>query len=243
MSKKKPNPPDAPERLEIPKVGMWSFHSVEVARKFDAHVREQLPWYDHLLDCISLIGAHYIPENGQVYDIGASTGNVGLALRKHVVTRNAKLVSIEKSLEMSRNHKGLPGEWVTEDALKYDFARFDFAVLNLVLMFLPVGERVEFVRKLRGLLKPGGAMVIVDKVLAPPGYLGTVLRRMAISWKLAAGASPEDVVAKELSLGGVQRPISPAIIPAGAFEFFRFGEFAGWVVERPEDAPDSLYAK
>ena len=30
--------------MEIPK--NWSFASQEVAKNFDNHVREQLPWYD-----------------------------------------------------------------------------------------------------------------------------------------------------------------------------------------------------
>lgn len=216
----------------------WTFENKAVAERFNRHVREQLPWYDHLMNCIVLTGAHYIPRNGLVYDDGASTGNVGRALAPYLLDRKATLVSIEPAKEMSANAKkaGLPpGRWVAEDALKFKFEQFDFAVLNLVLMFMPVGKRAAFLRKLKSLLRPGGAIVVVDKVVAPAGYLGTVLRRMAIKWKLEAGAKPEEIVEKELSLGGVQRPIGEFVIPSGATEFFRFGEFAGWIIEQSED--------
>ena len=49
----------------------WTFENKAVAERFNRHVREQLPWYDHLMNCIVLTGAHYIPRNGLVYDVGA----------------------------------------------------------------------------------------------------------------------------------------------------------------------------
>ncbi len=219
----------------------WTFESSAVAKRFDAHVREQLPWYDHLLGCIEHFGAHYIPMNGLVYDIGASTGNVGRKLGPYLVDRDADLVAIEASQEMARLWK-FPGvrcgrgsaTLECADALKFEFLPFDFAVLNLVVMFLPVAERAAFIRKLVGLCRPGGAIIIVDKVLSPPGYLGTVFRRLAMKGKLDAGASAEEILAKELSLGGVQRPINPSIIPVMAQRFFQFGEFTGWIYEKVE---------
>jgi tRNA (cmo5U34)-methyltransferase len=49
--------------------------------------------------------------------------------------------------------------------------------------------------------------------------------------KLQQGAKPEDVLTKEMSLAGVQIPFDPAMLGADAKQFFRMGEFAGWVVE------------
>jgi len=48
----------------------------------------------------------------------------------------------------------------------------------------------------------------------------------------AAGAKPEEIIAKELSIAGVQRPMSIDELE-GFVEFFRFGDFAGFVWERP----------
>jgi tRNA (cmo5U34)-methyltransferase len=218
----------------------WTFDSAAVAARFDQHVREQLPWYDHLLDCIVHFGAHYIQEKGWVYDVGASTGNVGVRLAPYMCERGAHLVAIERSPDMARKWQPPPGvafdnfKLLVEDVRTAEIGNFDFCVVNLVLMFLPSPDRANLVRKLVELVNPGGALVIVDKVNSPPGYLGTVFRRMAMKWKLAAGATAEEIVAKELSLGGVQRPISPAIIPANATRFFQFGEFVGWIYEREE---------
>ena len=101
-------------------------------------------------------------------------------------------------------------------------------------MFLPVGKRSEFLRRLVGLTKPGGALVLVDKVQMPPGYIGTAFSRLTLQQKLAAGAQPHAILQKELSLAGYQRPINPRMLPKTARQFFQVGEFAGWVIEAPE---------
>ena len=44
--------------------------------------------------------------------------------------------------------------------------------------------------------------------------------------------SPAEIIAKEISLGGVQRPLSRDVLTdLGAVEWFRYGDFAGWVIE------------
>ena len=143
-------------RLEIPKE--WTFRSRAVAKHFDRHVREQLPWYDLATNAVAHFGRHYIPRGGRVYDIGASTGNIGLALKETLVQRDAKFTAIEESREMAARYKG-PPKLVITDALWFDFEPFDFAVCFLVLMFIPVEIRTAFLRSLCEHIKPGGALV------------------------------------------------------------------------------------
>lgn len=208
----------------------WTFENSDVARGFDRHVREQLPFYEMATDAISHIGRHYIPANGLVYDIGASTGNVGNALSLTLKDRYAEFVAIESSLQMVEQYRG-PGRIVHADAASYDYEPFDLAVSFLTLMFIPVDQRIALIQRLRSSIKPGGAIVIFDKCQAVTGYPATIMARMTLAGKVAAGVDPAEIVAKELSLGGVQRPINPTILGSDAIEWFRFGEFAGWLIE------------
>ena len=208
----------------------WTFSCTDVALGFDSHVREQLPWYDLLTSAVAHIGRHYIPANGRVYDIGASTGNIGRALEPILQTRSASLIAIEESEQMSRLYVG-PGQLVVANALDYDYQPFDLAVCFLVIMFFPPAKRREFIDMLKSKLKPGGAIIIVDKCEAVSGYPATVLWRLALAQKVAAGVTPDEIVNKELSLSGIQRPIDPQIIGDEAVAFFRFGEFAGWLLD------------
>lgn len=217
--------------MKIP--GNWTFKDAGVAAGFDAHVREQLPWYDLATDSVTHIVRHYLPDGGLIYDIGASTGNIGRAIAPVLEDRRAKLVAIEESREMADKYDG-PGTVECMDACEVSYQPFDVAVCFLVLMFLPVSRRAVLVESLRRSLRKGGAIIIFDKVMPSCGYFGTVMRRLTMSWKLNNGAKPEDIVAKELSLSGVQRPLNPAILGDDARQFFAFGEFSGYIIEKPE---------
>lgn len=215
--------------MKIPE--QWTFKSNEVANGFDDHVRQQLPWYDLTTGIVAHVARHYIPQGGLVYDIGASTGNIGRAIADTLTNRNATIVPIDNAEEMACIYKG-PGEIVIADALEYDFEPFDFAVAFLSLMFFPVSRRREWVMKMAAKINQGGAMLIFDKCEPVGGYQSSVLSRLAIAGKLASGVSPEDIIKKELSLAGIQRPIDwMEVIPPNSTEIFRFGDFAGWLIE------------
>ena len=207
----------------------WTFKNAEVAAGFDQHVREQLPWYDLITGLVTHIVRHYLPENGVMYDIGASTGNIGRGCGEVIASRKASFIPIDSSEEMQSVYSG-PGKLVIADATEFDFGQFDVAVLFLCLMFIPVPKRMALIAKLKSQLLNGGAIIIIDKLEPHQGYLGQVLHRLTIAGKVATGCKAQDIVAKELSLSGVQRPVTMAQI-GNAKEVFRFGEFAGWVLE------------
>jgi len=221
-----------PYRYKIMKIPReWTFENTSVASSFDTHVREQLPWYDMVTGAIAHIARHFIPKNGLVYDIGASTGNVGRAIAETLKERKAQLVGIESSAEMCAQYQA-SGELVHIDALDYRFQPFDLAVCNLLLMFMPIEKRQDFINNLKSLIKKGGALIIVDKCEAASGYEATVFWRLTLAGKVAAGVDAESVIAKELSLSGVQRPLDPAMLGDEATMWFRFGDFAGWIITK-----------
>lgn len=215
--------------MQIPRE--WTFENTAVASGFDSHVREQLPWYDLVTGAIAHIARHYIPKGGLVYDIGASTGNIGRAIAETLKERKAHLIGIEESAEMCALYDA-PGELVQINALDYRFQPYDLAICYLMLMFLPVERRKAFIDDLRACIKPGGALLIVDKCEASSGYEATVFWRLTLAGKVAAGVDAASVIAKELSLSGVQRPLDPAMLGENASLWFRFGDFAGWIITR-----------
>lgn len=215
--------------MKIP--ATWTFESPEVAAEFDQHVREQLPWYDLVSGAIGHIARHYVPAYGQVYDIGASQGNVGRVLRPLLSDRKADLISIEPSPDMCARFQG-PGDLVCARAEEYGFEPFDFAVTMLTLMFVPPSRVPDLLARLVANIKPGGALVLVERTLPPPGYMSVVTSRLTLAAKWEMGAAADQIIEKELSLSGVQRPVDPETLTRlGAVEWFRFGDFAGYVIE------------
>lgn len=218
----------------MPEPGAWTFERSEIAQGFDEHVREQLPFYELATGAVAHIARHYVPHGGLVYDIGASTGNIGRAIEPILDERRATLIPIESSAAMCERYIGpQAGRLIQADALDVDYEPFDLAILFLVVMFMPRMRRRQFIDRLLTRLRPGGAIIILDKTEAGSGYPATVLWRLALAGKLAQGAEPAAIIAKELSLAGVQRPIRREELPAHAVEWFRFGDFAGWLIEAP----------
>lgn len=213
--------------MRIPKE--WTFKSAAVAEGFDRHVREQLPWYDLATGVVTHVARHYIPEGGNVYDIGASTGNIGKALGEVIKSRSAKLTAIDNSEEIARLYSG-GGEIVVTDACEFEYENFDLAVCFLSLMFISKEKRFALISKLKNKVNKGGAIVVFDKCEPVGGYLSTVIYRLTLAGKVSSGVPEKEIIEKELSLAGVQRPISLREFE-GATEIFRFGDFVGLVIE------------
>ena len=221
--------------MDIP--SNWTFETPGVAAGFDRHVREQLPWYDLATDAITHIARHYIPDGGLVYDLGAATGNIGRAIAPVLKDRGARLIGIEPSAEMVKRYEA-PGEIVCAKAEDVDYQGFDLAVVFLTLMFIEPRKRILLMDRLRHACRPGGAIVVFDKLEPAGGYLSTVFYRLTLAGKRAAGVAADEIIEKELSLSGVQRPILESQLGGPAYLWFKFGDFAGWVIERPAKGPD-----
>ncbi len=221
--------------MDIPRD--WSFSAPGIAAAFDAHVREQLPWYDLATGAVAQVARHFIPAGGVVIDVGASTGNIGRAIAPTLTARAATLHAIEPAPEMAAKYQG-PGTLHQLPVESFDFAAAqpDLVVCFLVLMFLRPGSRGPLLRRVQEALQPGGAVIVFDKAPSVGGDAGAVLYRLTLAAKYEAGAEPADIIAKELSLSGVQRPLPMALL-VDFVPVFRFGDFAGWLWIKPEAAP------
>lgn len=229
-----------PKRLKIPGEGAWTFEARDVAGDFEHHVRSQLPWYDFVTKGLVHIARHYVSDGGSVIDVGSSTGNVGRALAPILKVRKARIYGVEPSAAMIDAAKGgghsfhpYVNVWAekAEDADWEAKDKSDLIVAFLTVMFVRPRERVRLLRRMHEALAPGGALVVVDRTALASGYAAQVLNRLTLAGKVGTGVPAKEIVEKELSLSGVQRPLDPKDLPGDPVEWFRFGDFAGWVIE------------
>lgn len=214
----------------------WTFRDDSVAKGFDDHVRQQLPWYDFATHLVSNIARGYLQEGSRVYDIGAGTGNIANAITDRLGQRKVEIVSIEPAVQMTRN-RSIPGRVVNQPVETFAFESCDCVVSFLALVFIHPSDRTAIIRSVLSKLRPGGCFIVVERWQNTNGYLSTVFQRLNYALK-AEAASTEDILAKELSIHGIQRPLSRGEIPSGAVEFFRAGDFAGYIVEAPYGKTD-----
>lgn len=163
-----------------------------------------------------------------MYDVGASTGNITRACADLIESRSIDAVSIEPSKEMCEQWSG-KGVLVNDFAENYPVKEYDLAVCFLTLMFIRASERSSFFEMMKNKIKEGGALVVVDKFEGCGGYADTVRRRMTMRQKIASGENAQSIIDKELSLSGVQRPLSSEY--AKGERFFQIGEFQGIIFQ------------
>lgn len=211
----------------------WTFKNESVAQNFNVHVRQQLPWYDLATFAVGEFGKHYITPNSNVYDIGAGTGNIAKVLLSTANNRDANLISIDDSSEMASKYVG-GGNLVIGDATEYEYSNASMIVCFLTLMFIPKHLRPALIQSWYNALQPNGCIVLVDKQMNQGGLFGLANYRLTLANKLAHGVAPEEVMKKEMSLAGVQFPI-PNNMNKCWNKFFQYGDFVGYVLEKPSN--------
>lgn len=219
--------------FKIPKV--WTWRDKDLAYGFDNHVRHELPWYDLVTKAAGHVCRNFLTDSAIVYEIGASTGNFSRSLGSSVIgQRRIRWIGIEGSALMADKYDGI-GELIVEDCRSIEYEPFDLGVSFLCLMFIPRVDRPRFISRWFGKLKPGGAIVIVEKFAPVGGFAGTIIHRLSIAAKVDAGVYSGSIVDKELSLMGSQIPLDPeelSLPGSRRTSFFKFGDFEGWLIEK-----------
>lgn len=208
----------------------WTFKDKNVVDNFDTHVIEQLPWYPLATKMVEHLIRAYLPNDGVLIDFGCSTGNITREAESIIKTRNASAISVDNSSEMANAFKGY-GELIIDDMENYSYPNFDVGVCFLSIMFMKICNREKFINSLIKKCNKGGAIIIVDKLQSFDGYLGTVIGRLTLSNKILSGCSHKEIIEKELSISGVQRPMRETDVK-GFTKWLQIGDFAGFIYEK-----------
>lgn len=219
--------------MDIPK--SWTFKTQAVAADFNNHVVEQLPWYPMITDLVCHIAASYLPNDGKLIDLGASTGSITAHLKQTINDRHINAISVDNSEAMRGHFRGV-GRYIVANVVTAiddcELKNYDVAVLMLLVMFIPYRHRATFLRRLIHNGNRGGAVVVVDKITPSDGYLGQVITKMTLKNKIESGVDANEIIKKELSLTGIQRPSDDDLYTSNGFKrWFQVGDFSGYVLE------------
>lgn len=209
----------------------WTFNDGHLASHFGEHVREQLPWYDIATQAVACVARQYVSRGGIVYDLGAATGNVGNSIHELLTQRGAQLRAVEPSHEMAQQYAG-PGVVIRSALEDVEPEPFDLAIAFLTFMFVRPSIVWSEIDRWLSYANPAGALLLVERTTPAAGYPSLVLSRLTLDAKQRSGVSPAQILEKELSLSGIQRPLnSQGFLQRGAVEFFRFADFGGYIIE------------
>lgn len=188
----------------------WTFAGPTVAR-FDAHVHKSVPGYTDGHALVLDLSDWFVGPGSTVYDLGCSTGTLLAALADRHADLGARFIGIDVEPDMVAAARARTAHLPAVDIRHADLAAIvwepaDLIVAGYTLQFLPDQARTALLGQLHAALRPGGALVLFEKVLAPDARLQDLAAGLYVEHKLAAGFAPAEIVAKARSL---KRALTP----------------------------------
>ena len=178
---------------------------------------------------VAMIARPYIPQGGKVYDLGCAAGNVGRVLAPTLHEREAQFVALDGCRDVVVDYCG-PGRAIMADVASYPYKPFDVAMAFLTLMDLPSSTRQLLLSTLRSKMRPGGAIIIINKEKPPRGSLSATASRLTFGCKVEREAHEARKWRGHYTLE-IYSALYRSELGPDAVEAFRLGDFVGWLIE------------
>lgn len=227
--------------------GKWVFDA-SVTDAFGDMLRRSIPQYDVMRAATFDLGSAFVQDGTDVVDLGCSRGEALDPFVRRFGARN-RFVGIEVSepmLDAARaNFEGYLTTKVV-DLRNFDLrtgyppVRASLTLSILTLQFIPIEHRQRVIQDAYDKTVPGGALIVVEKVLGETAKLDRLFVEKYYDVKRANGYSQDAIDRKRLSLEGVLVPVTARwnveLLRQAGFRqvdcFWRYLNFAGWVAVR-----------
>lgn len=224
----------------------WEFDE-QVASVFDAMLSNSIPSYDRMRDLCYQLGKNFVVPNTGVVDLGASLGRAIEPFVNLFGSANTYwLYEVSKPMrERLENNPTFqqPNVVIKDDSIVdltsygYSHDKNSLILSVLTLQFTPIEYRQTILDRIYKSLQPGGAFILVEKVLGHTKQLDDVMIDTYYKMKADHGYNQEQIAAKRKSLEGVLVPVKAKWNQDLLFEagfkhvdcFYRDLNFAGWI--------------
>lgn len=224
----------------------WTFDQ-DVAERFPDMLERSIPDYQTMRSLTFDLGSRFVQPGTAIADIGCSRGEALAPFIDRFGARNSYLGldSSEPMVALARERFGGFGGLVTiqhRDLARESYPKrpASLTLAVLTLMFVPVEHRQRVLRDIYTSTVPGGALVLVEKVLSSDDRAEALMTEAYHDMKRAHGYSDHEVEAKARALEGVlvswATPELERALRAAGFRtvepFWRAYQFGGWVAVR-----------
>lgn len=204
-------------------VGEFKFDK-SVADVFPDMLKRSIPGYQAIISQSGLLAARFVQPTTQLYDLGCSLGATTLSMR-HAIrqadaeseqARGCRIHAVDNSQAMldkaaavidAENHIGsLPVELHCEDIQQTSIENASVVAMNFTLQFIPPAERDKLMHTISDALRPGGALILSEKVTFDDPVLNELHIEMYHNFKSANGYSDLEISQKRTALENVMIP-------------------------------------
>lgn len=224
--------------------GKWAFGD-DVTDVFDNMLERSIPQYQIMRQACHDLAVKYRQPNTAILDLGCSRGEAMASLVDKFGAYNT-FVGVEVSppmLDASRARfksqiaAGIVDIRDLDLRREFPSVRASVVLSVLTLQFTPIEYRLRIVKNIYDHLVPGGALILVEKVLGASADIDETVVRIYYQLKAQNGYSQDQIERKRLSLEGILVPVTARwneeLLALSGFReidcFWRWMNFAGWV--------------
>lgn len=226
----------------------WQFDE-QVTACFDDMLERSIPQYAAMRQAVFAVACPYVQEHTDIVDIGCSRGEALAPFvdRYGALNRFTGLEISPPMLAAARERfKGMIAAGVVrirEHDLRQAYPlglRASLTLSILTIQFTPIEYRLRLVRDIFNSTLPGGAFILVEKILGASAEMDALLVERYYDIKRRNGYSQDEITRKRLALEGVLVPVTAKwnedllrLAGFGQIEcFWRYLNFAGWIAVR-----------
>ena len=231
----------------LPAGERWAFDE-SVATVFDDMLARSIPQYGVMRDAVFEIGAKFVKPGTTVIDLGCSRGEAIDRFVKRFGAHN-RYVGVEVSDPMLEAARARFAGYITVNVVDirkldirtaYPPEKASLTMSVLTLQFTPIEHRQRILRNVYTHTLPGGAFILVEKVLGATADLDAIMVEQYFALKSGNGYTAEEIQRKRLALEGVLVPVTAPwneeLLRMAGFQqvdcFWRWMNFAAWVAVR-----------
>ncbi len=228
----------------VVQAGRWRFDE-EVTESFDDMLRRSIPLYAVMRDLVLEVGARYVQHQTDVVDLGCSRGGAIAKMVDRFGAHN-RFVGVEVSPPMLAAARSRFQGYINvgvvdiqERDLRHSYppVRASLTLAVLTLQFTPIEHRLRILADVHRHTLPGGAFILVEKVLGSSADIDARLVELYLDHKRAMGYSEEEIERKRHALEGVLVPVTARwneeLLRGAGFNqvdcFWRHLNFAAWL--------------
>ena len=189
----------------------------KVAQDFDDMVGRSVPYYGEIQRMLSELALQFTPaQDGRVCDLGCSTGTtLDLVLSNPNCPPNAHAYGVDNAPAMLEQAKEKLAPHVAAKRVTLITADLDgelelpavnVVLMNWTLQFVRPIHREALLRRIYASLRPGGALLMAEKVLVEDSLLNRMYIELYYRYKAQQGYTTEEIQRKRESLENVLVP-------------------------------------
>ena len=186
----------------------------DVVAVFPDMIQRSVPGYETVIAMSGLLAARFAQPGSNLYDLGCSLGATTLSMRHRLDDVDCRIVGIDSSPAMISRCRELvaadgaatPVQLIEADICDHPLVDASMIVLNYTLQFVPLAQRLPLLARAAGALRPGGILVLSEKVLFEDAALNALNVELHHDFKRAHGYSEMEIAGKRDSLENVLLP-------------------------------------